>query len=792
MLGRAQLKLPEIFMQRSGKAKSLPVLSVPMGSATREYVQLGIFALLFGMASINGLHPFALSFAAANLIYRESFIIPAAFSFFGTLIVLKSAVSIRYLAAIGIFFIVYTLLHKSNRQHQLLLLGLGIFFSNMLPGLIFLKTRGITLYDVFLLLAESSMACIMTFIIPGGMPWLFKEPIQPTERNICMAVIAGVILSIARKFVWLGVNVRDVLGVFAVLLLALLDGPGAGAATGIIVGITGFSFSLSPWSTAIMAFSGLVSGSFNKLGKVGVIMGFSLGYLLYNFYVNAMGEVIISLPVLAAAFVLFLLLPQNMINRLGLYFSSSHNVTDHRSFQLTERARDRLYELASLLKDLGEAYKDAFVKKEDGILSAEYLDSVCRRAQLELCSDCGMRRICWEKELKRTMASFYTLIRQQEGLSDKKSIPFLFKSRCSNAESIRKIVKEQSSLFKVKYQMDKIIKSNQEIIHSHFAKAAEMIKTLAEDPWEEEYGRNFDGELMEKLSQLGVGADEVFADYSNGSLSINIVKAPCVNNRHCELLIPLAASDVLGRKVSTKIIDCPIKNGSAQCRLKIVSCGQLEVSVGVAGVAKEGDSVSGDGFTFMEFDGGKFLLALCDGMGVGKHAAKHSEKTLSLLERLLEAGLSQEAAVKVTNSAMIALNPDESFSTKDAAIIDTSCGKIKFIKAGAPASFIKHHRKIEVIGGGSLPVGIMDEIAPKVEKRSVSPGDMVIMVTDGVIDAFSDKENGEEVLKKLLRELKTTNPQDMAEKILKKAKEQKSVRDDMTVLVGSIWEKRSK
>ncbi|MGB4131336.1 MAG: SpoIIE family protein phosphatase, partial [Tepidanaerobacteraceae bacterium] len=134
--------------------------------------------------------------------------------------------------------------------------------------------------------------------------------------------------------------------------------------------------------------------------------------------------------------------------------------------------------------------------------------------------------------------------------------------------------------------------------------------------------------------------------------------------------------------------------------------------------------------------------------------------------------------------------PDESFSTIDAALIDTAAGKIRFIKAGAPTSFIKHRSKIEIIRGGSLPVGIMDEVVPKVTEKTIGPGDMVIMVTDGVIDALSDKQNGEEVIRKILSEMKTTNPQDIAEGLLKKAKGQKSIRDDMTVLVGSIWEKR--
>ena len=68
----------------------------------------------------------------------------------------------------------------------------------------------------------------MTFIIPGGMPWIFKEQVNTTERNICMAVLLGVVLSIAKNIILLGINVRDVLGVLSVLILALIAGSGAG------------------------------------------------------------------------------------------------------------------------------------------------------------------------------------------------------------------------------------------------------------------------------------------------------------------------------------------------------------------------------------------------------------------------------------------------------------------------------------------------------------------------------------------------------------------------------------
>ena len=71
-----------------------------------------------------------------------------------------------------------------------------------------------------------------------------------------------------------------------------------------------------------------------------------------------------------------------------------------------------------------------------------------------------------------------------------------------------------------------------------------------------------------------------------------------------------------------------LKTGTHQCRLKIISEGILEVSVGVVGVAKQGQNISGDAFSFMQLRGGKYMLALCDGME-WVEAAKHSEKTLT-------------------------------------------------------------------------------------------------------------------------------------------------------------------
>ena len=62
-----------------------------------------------------------------------------------------------------------------------------------------------------------------------------------------------------------------------------------------------------------------------------------------------------------------------------------------------------------------------------------------------------------------------------------------------------------------------------------------------------------------------------------------------------------------------------------------------------------------------------------------------------------------------------------------------------------------------------------------------------MLVTDGISDAFDNTEE----LQNLINNAETSNPQVLADLILDKALEKTGnfAEDDMTVLVGKIWEK---
>ena len=785
MINRAHIQWQN-YERARGKWK---IRSLPFSESKfflSEQLWFNVFAFLFGMASINGLYPFGLSYLAAAVLHRKKFITTAIFSFLGILLAMKSPAALRYLGAMSLFTLGVSFF-KTRVKHRELLVGLLVFISNALAGLLYLSIMGMSPYDLLLLGMESGLACIVTFIIPGGLSWFFKVPVQEAEKSVCLAILAGVGLSIVGNFKIYGINIKNIISVLGVLIMALTGGPGAGATTGIIIGITGSSFAISPWLVAILAFSGLVAGTFNKMGKPGVILGFVLGYVLYNLYVNSMGESLIPWTALAVSCGILLMLPAGFLKKLDIYLNETAAQSLKNQADIIKSAGDRLYEMAALLEELGKAFVEPLGRNND-ICQGEFLNRVCQEAQQKVCSSCGLNRTCWERELARTVRSFYGLIKACE--ADRSvGLPHLFRVRCGKTGDIKKIIDEFSCVYNLERHMNNIAKYSREKIRACFQEAAGIVKNLVKDMPQDYTDAPIEAKLAEKFSSLGVRIERIHFQKDNCKHEISMVKSPCIGERQCEALIPRGLSEVMGKRFSIRVLDCPLKSGSSWCRLKAVSEEGLGVAVGVAGAAKEGFEVSGDDFCFSELSDGRYLLALSDGMGVGDKAAKHSERTLTLLERLMEAGFDYDAALKITNSAMAASYGDESFSTVDMAVIDTYTGMTDFIKAGSAAGFVKRGFRVETIKGGSLPVGIMDEVCPRVIHRDLKSGDIVVMVTDGVIDALSGHQDGEEQLKKLLSGLRTANPQEIVDEVLKKARLGSAARDDMTVMAARLWDK---
>ena len=122
--------------------------------------------------------------------------------------------------------------------------------------------------------------------------------------------------------------------------------------------------------------------------------------------------------------------------------------------------------------------------------------------------------------------------------------------------------------------------------------------------------------------------------------------------------------------------------------------------------------------------------------------------------------------------------------------MDLVKGEAELIKIGGVSSFIRRRDSIDIIRQPALPMGILDDVEPEKIIVSIYDEDMVVMVTDGILDAFSAMEDEEQALADFIATLETTNPQELAELIMEEAlyPSDGDAKDDMTVMAGRVWQ----
>ncbi len=209
---------------------------------------------------------------------------------------------------------------------------------------------------------------------------------------------------------------------------------------------------------------------------------------------------------------------------------------------------------------------------------------------------------------------------------------------------------------------------------------------------------------------------------------------------------------------------------------------------GISKAKKEGEVDSGDSYLLKEFGKGMYLAALSDGMGSGVVAAKDSEKMMDLLDKFMETGFHMEKAITLLNSMMYLRGERERTLTLDSCEIDLYQGTCRFLKYGAAISFLKRGQKVWKIEANSLPLGIFSKGDPEEAAYGLEDGDYIVMMTDGVVDAYENKF-GTMPLDEFIGHLEYENPKQMANMLMNMAitNANGKIRDDMTVIVLGIW-----
>ena len=193
------------------------------------------------------------------------------------------------------------------------------------------------------------------------------------------------------------------------------------------------------------------------------------------------------------------------------------------------------------------------------------------------------------------------------------------------------------------------------------------------------------------------------------------------------------------------------------------------------------NEVSGDTISVFESSDERFFALISDGMGKGRVAKDTSGFVCAFLERALDFGASRDTVLHLLNNAMLRRR-EECSATVDLFELDLLTGEATFVKSGSAPSFIKRGSSIFRIKSSTAPIGLMKTIDSEKIRVEVREGDILLMLSDGVVQSAEEST----WLLELLSRKPKSNLKEYAEVILTEAKKYSASGDDMSVIVARV------
>lgn len=652
-------------------------------------------------------------------------------------------------------------------------------------------------YSYFTVLFEAVFAALLTPVMIYGLSALKKKAggAHPFtgEEIFCILLIFGGLIAGTGDLKYEMVSIKGILSRLTILLAAFVGGTGAGAAAGAVAGIIpGLAYLVAPAVVGAYSFAGLLAGICRSFGKVGVATGFLLGNIILSVYVTDYGNIIAVLAETGIATGLFLLIPSFLIEdlkvSLGLETERAKDLPEEGSV-FKELFAERIKNWARVFNELSRTFEQvsstAGQSREE-----ESLQKLLNQVGEKVCGDCTFYRTCWEREFYKTYQGLIDLLALVEiyGKVSPDNLNDEIKRRCSRTKELAITISCLYETYNLNRYWSRRLLESREIVAEQLKGISEVMANLpCELEFEVEAGE-VGPALRKKLKEAGAQVESL-AVYrrEDGGIEVSLTHLPCGGRMECRDVITPLLSSLLERPLYLAAPVCTVKEGDYACHLRLYPDLNYRLVLGAAGMGKNGSFVSGDGHAFFHLKGGRFGLVLSDGMGVGPRAALESGTTISLLRHLLESGFGQELAIKTVNSILVLRSPGESFATVDLAVVNLYSGQADFVKIGAVPTFIIRGGRVGQIKASSLPVGILEDIEVASLNRALEPGDVLVMVTDGVLDAYHGAGDREEWLAEVLPDVADMPPQEMAELLLKLAQTGAGgatrVPDDMTVVV---------
>lgn len=673
-----------------------------------------------------------------------------------------------------------------------------VFTATLLVGMfsVFIGDK-LSWYNFVMVVVESSLAFVLTLVFIHAMPVLMmtkKSAVLKHEEIICVMILLASLMTGMVGWEFYDMSAEHVMSRYMLLLFAMAGGAPLGASVGVIAGLI---LSLADFSAIVqmsmLAFAGLLAGLLRDGGKMAAAFGMLLGTSILTVYIGTGSDVMSSTWESVAAATLLLLTPRGIIRTIARYVPGTHEHTKSQhdyAKRVREVTAERVTQFSEVFRQLSRSFgqmnrKSSETTREDEI--GHFMNAVAERS----CSSCHRQSACWDGKFFNTykmMTEMMTTV-EEKRIPLSKDHPRSWTSHCVKSSQVMAVMKHQYELYHNDMQWRKQLYESRQLVADQLLGVSQVMEDLSKEIRREGQTLHLQEEqIREAVEGLGLSIQGVdIVNLEEGSVEIEVYHSFEKGFDECRKIIAPLLSDILGEHIAVKAEQAPEKPGEPTL-VVFGSAKQFEVETGVAGAAKGGDLLSGDSFSLVELGSGKFAVAISDGMGNGERARQESSAALSILQQLLQSGMDERLAVKSVNSVLLLRSSEEMYATVDLAIVDLYTAHTTFLKIGSTPSFIRRGKEVIPITANNLPIGIIQDIDVDFVSMQLQPGDTLIMMSDGIYDAPGYAVNKELWMKRIIGELETNDPQEMADALLERVVRHHDgdIVDDMTVLVTRV------
>lgn len=773
-------------LQRSSRKKKINWFI----NLTKAIFETGIVFLLSRFCLFNNIYPAGIGYCLINRNQKVLMrILLWTGLLMGNLTVRDFWESLGIAGAVALFTVLQKLIEGGRYKSSKISVFIIWFLLSAALGVLLDPSSN----NIIKVVLEMNIGYLLAGIFKIGLDFIGNPLKKSKKAIIVLAVILVLSVGGTSQLMFDTISLTDLAASIVLIFAAYLGGGGVGAAMGVSLGmVIGIATGGLTAMITLYSLIGFWGGLLKNLGKWGTTIGIGLSCYLVMQYLQPEAALIDQILPWSFGLGVLIVTPKSCLTRISNYFPSETKPVDPvlENNSVRELILTRLNDLSSIFTELAKSFNEEPELEPAAQKMDLYtmLDQVCAKN----CQQCNGYETCWGENFYSTYRELFDLLALAElyGEVNTKHLKGRLAKNCFQQFKLLTTVNHLFERCQSDYYWRRKLDESKSFLANQLQGMAQIITKLAiEVTSDPEFRAEIESQLATCLNRVGINIKEVSVlGLGNQKVEIRIKQKNCNRKRECQYLMTPLISRLLGEDYEIWERNCQLENGD--CGYCLTPVYPYEVRTVVCKLPKDGNEASGDDHALHELKDGHFVAILSDGMGNGDKAAVQSGATVSILEKLLETGVDRDFAVRMINSILLLRTPEESFATVDLAIMDLHSGKAEFIKIGAATTYIKRGREVWSIKSTSLPAGILNSVDLERTVVQLQPGDLVIMVTDGVIDSKIEVGK-EDWMLRALRQVEVVGPEALGEYLLNLARiNQDGIpKDDMTVIVLHFLEK---